>query len=114
MILSGPEIRKQRTEGRILIDPFDDAQINPASYDLRLGSEFLYYPDLTVLDSRNWSRYGVCPNVRKADVACAWACLECGARGMPPTVGSVSTGDYGKSRVFGPGVPGGVRCALSG
>lgn len=43
MILSGPEIRKQRSEGRILIDPFDDAQINPARYDLCLGGKVAYY-----------------------------------------------------------------------
>jgi dCTP deaminase len=43
MILSGPEIRKQIAEGCISIDPFDHAQINPASYDLRLGRYVAMY-----------------------------------------------------------------------
>jgi dCTP deaminase len=43
MILSGPEIRKQLVEGRILIESFDDAQVNPASYDLRLGRSVVMY-----------------------------------------------------------------------
>lgn len=43
MILSGPEIRNQISDGNILIEPFDDAQINPASYDLRLGRDYATY-----------------------------------------------------------------------
>lgn len=43
MILTGPEIRRQVAQGAIEIEPFDPEQLNPASYDLRLGEEFLVY-----------------------------------------------------------------------
>lgn len=43
MILTGKEIAKQVKEGRIQIDPFHESQINPNSYDFRLGSEIKYY-----------------------------------------------------------------------
>jgi dCTP deaminase len=41
VILSGPEIKKQVGDGSIIIDPFSEKQLNPASYDLRLGSELI-------------------------------------------------------------------------
>jgi len=37
--LTGNEISKQYEQGNIKIDPFDSAQINPNSYDYRLGNE---------------------------------------------------------------------------
>ena len=43
MILSGEEIKKRRTEGDILIEPYDESLINPNSYNLRLHNEFLVY-----------------------------------------------------------------------
>jgi dCTP deaminase len=60
-ILTGREIAKQRSEGRINIDPWDDDRINPASYDLSLGGEVKVYknavfpetsPDLNNLTPR--------------------------------------------------------------
>lgn len=51
MILSGNEIRKQMAEGRIGIEPFDPKQVNPASYNLRLGNTLRVYTE-DVLDSR--------------------------------------------------------------
>lgn len=49
MILSGPEIRKQLEAGRIIIAPFRDDNVNPASVDLTLGDEVAEYR-LTDLD----------------------------------------------------------------
>lgn len=43
MILTGPEIQRQVELGKIQISPFRPEQVNPASYDLRLGDEFLMY-----------------------------------------------------------------------
>lgn len=37
MILSGKEIAKQVSAGRITIDPFDEDRVNPNSYNYRLG-----------------------------------------------------------------------------
>ncbi|MFF2954959.1 deoxycytidine deaminase [Kitasatospora sp. NPDC057965] len=37
MILTGPEIDAERQAGRITIEPFDPAQLNPNSYNYRLG-----------------------------------------------------------------------------
>jgi dCTP deaminase len=43
MILTGSAIRQSVENGDILIDPFDPAQINPNSYDLRLASHVTQY-----------------------------------------------------------------------
>lgn len=45
MILTGPKIREERTRGSLLIDPFDDAAVQPNSYDFTLGSKLLYYTE---------------------------------------------------------------------
>lgn len=48
MILSGQEIR-QRLGTDILIEPFDEARVNPNSYNLTLHNELMVYEEL-VLD----------------------------------------------------------------
>ena len=40
MILSDVDIRKALAEGRIVIDPFDEADIQPSSVDLHVDSQF--------------------------------------------------------------------------
>lgn len=50
MILSGKEI-KRKLGKEILIDPFNDKQIGPNSYNLRLHNELVVYED-TVLDMK--------------------------------------------------------------
>jgi dCTP deaminase len=54
MILSGNEIRK-RLGGDIVIDPFDEANLNPNSYNLALHRELMIYEEV-VLDMRSPSR----------------------------------------------------------
>lgn len=44
MILTGSQIKRSVEQGDIVIDPFDECQINPNSYNYRLGSK-LIYPD---------------------------------------------------------------------
>lgn len=39
MILSGPEIRRARAAGEISIEPFDSSEVNPNSYNFRLGDD---------------------------------------------------------------------------
>jgi len=51
MILSGLEIKQQVAEGKIIIDPYDERQLNPNSYNLRLYNELVVYTD-EVLDMR--------------------------------------------------------------
>lgn len=51
MILSGGEIKKQHTLGNIVIDPWNESQLNPNSYNIRLGSTLLAY-DEDVLDMK--------------------------------------------------------------
>lgn len=51
MILSGKEIHRQITMGKICIDPFDERLINPNSYNLRLHNQLLVYTD-QVLDMK--------------------------------------------------------------
>lgn len=43
-VLTGPQIEKERADGRLLIEPFDPSQLKPNSYDVRLGAEFLHHP----------------------------------------------------------------------
>jgi dCTP deaminase len=50
MILTGPEIATSVARGRIVIAPFAPEQINPNSYNVRLGSTLLTY-DAEVIDA---------------------------------------------------------------
>ena len=43
MILSGYEIKKQLMAGKVKIEGFDEKQLGPNSYNLRLGSNLLVY-----------------------------------------------------------------------
>ncbi|MFI6324805.1 dCTP deaminase [Nonomuraea sp. NPDC050556] len=43
MILTGLEITRQHREGRLTIDPFTPEQVNPNSYNFRLGSTLKTY-----------------------------------------------------------------------
>lgn len=54
MILSGPEIREQLGRN-IRIDPFDESQLNPNSYNMTLHDEILVYEEV-VLDMRYANR----------------------------------------------------------
>lgn len=51
MILSGHEIKKQRMTGKIKIENFNERQLGPNSYNLRLGSDLLVYRS-EVLDAK--------------------------------------------------------------
>jgi dCTP deaminase len=51
VILTGPEIVRERARNRLVLDPFDPRQVQPNSYDLALGSALVYYTG-TVLDTR--------------------------------------------------------------
>ena len=56
MILTGAEIEKQHENGTIIISPFSKEQINPNSYDLRLGNILLIYDELE-LSPRKENKY---------------------------------------------------------
>jgi len=45
MILTGPEITAAAHDGRLRITPFEPAQVNPNSYNVRLGPTLLTYTD---------------------------------------------------------------------
>ena len=51
MILSGKEIEREVHNGNILINPFDQSQVNPNSYNLTLHNELLVYEDKKTCDS---------------------------------------------------------------
>ncbi len=55
MILSGTEIQAQLGKD-LVISPFDEEQLNPNSYNLRLHNELLVYEEI-VLDMRRPSRF---------------------------------------------------------
>ncbi|MFJ2397393.1 dCTP deaminase domain-containing protein [Streptomyces sp. NPDC087843] len=51
MILTGPEIAREREAGRLILDPFDPGQVQPNSYNLTLGPTLACYTG-EVLDTR--------------------------------------------------------------
>jgi dCTP deaminase len=51
MILTGPKIHQEVLAGTIRISPFDARQLNPNSYDFRLGDTLKVYTE-PVLDAR--------------------------------------------------------------
>jgi dCTP deaminase len=55
MILTGNQIREEMG-GNIVIDPFDESQLNPNSYNLCLHDELLVYEEI-VLDMKRPNRY---------------------------------------------------------
>ncbi|MEZ6055395.1 MAG: dCTP deaminase [Planctomycetaceae bacterium] len=62
MILSGNEIRA-RLGGDIVIEPFEESQLNPNSYNLRLHNELLVYEEIVLDMSRpaRFRRYEIPP-----------------------------------------------------
>jgi dCTP deaminase len=59
VILTGLEIKRFVTVGAIHITPFDEAALNPNSYDFRLGDEIVGYHD-EVLDVRRENKTWRC------------------------------------------------------
>ena len=53
MILTGNEIEKQHDLGSIIIEPFSREQLNPNSYDLRLGNTLLIYDESELSPKKN-------------------------------------------------------------
>jgi dCTP deaminase len=51
-VLSDGTIRRLVAEGRVLVEPFDDAMVQPASIDLRLGTSFRVFHNhrITAID----------------------------------------------------------------
>lgn len=48
MILTGKEIASEVSRGKIIIDPFTPSQVQPNSYDFRLGDKLLVYDRPTI------------------------------------------------------------------
>ncbi len=54
MILNDRKIRELIESKELFIDPLDSVQIQPSSVDLRLGNDFLIYPEnIEILDVKN-------------------------------------------------------------
>ncbi len=53
MILSDRTIKDLLEKGDLVVDPFDEAQIQCSSLDLRLGREFARYKGSEIIDVRN-------------------------------------------------------------
>lgn len=51
MILTGPKIKQEVENGNIVISPFNNDQLNPNSYDFRIGNKILVYKN-RILDTR--------------------------------------------------------------
>src|SRR3989344_8813622 len=56
MILTGSEIKRQVKLGRIHINPFDEKDLNPNSYNFRLGKKLIVYSK-NLLDSKINNKY---------------------------------------------------------
>jgi dCTP deaminase len=55
MILSGKKIKEKVQEKEIIIDPFSPAQVNPNSYNFRLGKMLKFYREL-IIDPKKENR----------------------------------------------------------
>ncbi|SNZ09394.1 dCTP deaminase [Persephonella hydrogeniphila] len=54
MILSDRKIKELLRKKELIIEPIDSNQIQPSSVDLRLGNDFLIYPEeIEILDVKN-------------------------------------------------------------
>ena len=51
MILTGEKIKQEVKKGKIIIDPFDEKQINPNSYNFKIADKIKIYKN-KVLDSK--------------------------------------------------------------
>lgn len=51
MILTGSKIKEEVESGNIIISPFDEKQLNPNSYDFRIGNKLLIYKN-NILDAK--------------------------------------------------------------
>lgn len=56
MILTGSEIERERANGRITIEPFTPEQVNPNSYNFRLGRTLRVYRDME-LDAQRTNEF---------------------------------------------------------
>lgn len=92
MILSGKEIKK-RIGKDILIDPFDEKQLNPNSYNLRLSNELYCYSN-SVLDMSK-------ENILKKEVI-----KNTGIRLMPNKLYLGRTKEYTKTENLVPAIEG--------
>ncbi|MDP2736522.1 MAG: dCTP deaminase [bacterium] len=48
MILTGDKIKEEVLNGKIIIEPFSESNINPNSYDFRLGDKIKVYKNYTL------------------------------------------------------------------
>lgn len=65
MILSGKQI-KERLHKDIIIEPFNELQLNPNSYNLRLHNELVVYED-HILDMKKSYGQAYCNTRRRID-----------------------------------------------
>jgi dCTP deaminase len=86
MILSGKEIKKKLGKD-IVIEPFDEKQLNPNSYNLRLHNELLVY-DESVLDMKNENK------VKKLIIPEEGLILEIGKLYLGRTIEFTGTDNY--------------------
>lgn len=49
MYLSDIDIKEAVSQGHIIIEPFDESRLQPASYDLLLGNKFMIYDQQSVM-----------------------------------------------------------------
>ena len=50
-MLTAHEIKRQMKKGNIVIEPYDDKQLNPNSYNVCLGNRLKIYDPNAILDS---------------------------------------------------------------
>ncbi len=68
MILSDATIKKKLKTGEIKIEPFNEEQLQPASYDVRLGNDFMFFDNTSqvVIDPKKDCSHSM-KKVRKED-----------------------------------------------
>lgn len=53
MILTGSQIIEEVKHGNIMIEPFSEKQVNPNSYNYRLGDYYIEMDDQIIYDARH-------------------------------------------------------------
>ncbi len=87
MILTGPEIEQEVTAGRITIDPFDPARIEPNSYGFHLAQQLICYEN-DVVDAREK------PTEYRVTIPPAGYCLEPGRFYLGSTLETIGSNFY--------------------
>ena len=57
MLLTGNKIKEEYKKGKILLEPYNESQINPNSYNITLNKTLKFYKDMKILTDEEGNNY---------------------------------------------------------